>query len=118
MLKIMRANVRQKSPVYSYIFALDSPLSVHTAEIPFVFGNKETSPIKTTDLATAQKVQDEMTGAWIAFAKTGDPNTTNLKWEPYTNNGGATMIFDENTRLAYNHDKKLIQLLAPEYNWE
>ncbi len=53
-----------------------------------------------------------MTGAWLAFAKTGDPNTTNLKWEAYTNNGGATMIFDEDTRLVYNHDKKLIQLLA------
>lgn len=118
MLKIMRAKARQKSPVYSYIFALDSPLSVHTAEIPFVFGNKETSPIKTTDPAAAQKVQDEMTGAWIAFAKTGDPSTANLKWEAYTNSGGATMIFDENTRLAHNHDKKLIQLLAPEYDWE
>lgn len=118
MLKIMRAKAQQKSPVYSYIFALDSPLSVHTAEIPFVFGNKETSPIKTTDPAAAQKVQDEMTGAWIAFAKTGDPSTANLKWEAYTNSGGATMIFDENTRLVHNHDKKLIQLLAPEYNWE
>ncbi len=118
MLKIMRAKARQKSPVYSYIFSLDSPLSVHTAEIQFVFGNKETSPIKTPDLATTQKVQNEMTGAWLSFAKNGDPSTANLKWEAYTNNGGATMIFDENTRLAHNHDKKLIQLLAPEYNWE
>lgn len=118
MLKIMRAKARQKAPVYSYIFALNSPFSVHTAEIPFVFGNKETSPIKTTDPATAQKVQDEMTGAWIAFAKTGDTSTVSLKWEAYTNLGGATMIFDEDTRLVRNHDKKLIQLLAPEYNWE
>lgn len=83
-----------------------------------MFGNKETSPIKTTDPAAAQKVQDEMTEAWITFAKTGDPSTANLKWEAYTNSDGATMIFDENTRLARNHDKKLIQLLALEYNWE
>ena len=118
MLKIMRAKAEQKSPVYSYIFALDSPLSVHTAEIPFVFANMETSAIKTTDLTTAQKVQNEMSSAWISFAKTGNPSTQNLKWEAYTKDGGATMIFDENTRLVYNHDKNLIGLLAPEYNWE
>lgn len=118
MLKIMRAKARQKSPVYSYIFALDSPLSVHTAEIPFVFANADMALVKTTDSSAAKKVQDEMSDAWIAFAKNGDPSTVNLKWEAYTNAGGATMIFDENTRLARNHDKKLIQLIAPEYNWE
>ena len=78
----------------------------------------ETSAIKTADLSTAQKVQNEMSSAWISFAKTGNPSTQKLKWEAYTKDGGATMIFDENTRLVYNHDQKLIGLLAPEYNWE
>ena len=118
MLKIMRAKAKQSAPVYSYIFAFDSPLAVHTAEIPYVFSNVEMSTLETTDSGARERVQNDMSDAWIAFAKTGNPSTKNLVWKPYTNDEGATMLFDKESKLVYNHDKNLIQLIAPEYDWK
>jgi para-nitrobenzyl esterase len=37
---------------------------------------------------------DTMAGAFAAFAKTGNPTTPELPWEPYNSSARATMIFD------------------------
>ncbi|MCM1136805.1 MAG: carboxylesterase family protein [Clostridium sp.] len=101
------------APVYAYIFSYGS--SYHTAEIPFVFNNLARMG---NDNEAAQKLADTMSTAWLNFARTGDPNGGDLPdWEQYTREGGATMIFDIETYLTHNHDKELIALLAPDYEY-
>lgn len=103
------------APVYSYMFTWGT--SYHTAEIPFVFSNiDKVQP--SGDRAEAEKLSDIMSSAWINFAKTGNPNGSGVpNWEPYTRNGGAAMIFDNESYLTHNHDKELMSVLAPDYKF-
>ena len=43
----------------------------------------------------AQKVADAMSAAWIAFARTGDPNAPGVpEWPPFDSARRATMVFN------------------------
>ena len=126
MLKIMTHKADQDgAPVFAYVFTYGSPLAFHTAEIPFVFNNMDAaSPISAGGTKTeaekqaAARVADAMSSAWISFAKTGIPSAASLPaWEAYTRSGGATMILDAESSLVYGHDRNLIQILAPGYQW-
>jgi para-nitrobenzyl esterase len=56
--------------------------AAHTSEIPYVFDH---IAMKSGDFEGQDKaVSDAMAGAWVQFAKTGDPNHTHLpKWPAY-----------------------------------
>lgn len=121
ILKITAAKADQKSgDVYSYIFGYGSPFSFHTFEIPYVFNNAGTSVMGTisTDVEKDKKIAELMSGAWISFAKTGEPGTELTgKWDSYSRKNGAVMILDEKSILTHHHDEPLLKLLAPEYEW-
>jgi len=80
------------APVYMYLFTMESERypgfgSPHFMEVAYVFDNTADSP--NDELATI------MSEAWIAFARSGDPNHPGmLNWEPYTADNRATMFFD------------------------
>ena len=123
ILKIMEHKVAQGgAPVYAYLFSWDSPvmngiyMSYHTAEIPFVFHNIDKMEARIGDGRDARTLSDRMSDAWIHFARYGTPGTPDLpRWEPYTHQSGATMIFDTTIREGHHHDRELLQLLAPDY---
>lgn len=114
ILKIMAHKADQNgAPVYAYVFSWGT--SYHTAEIPFVFNNIDRVTV-SGDAEEAQRLADIMSQAWINFARTGNPNGDNIpNWVPYTREEGATMIFDNESYLTYNHDKELMSILAPDY---
>ena len=105
MLKIMSHKADQGGAnVYAYIFARDN--SFHGAEIPFAFRN--------TDDPLAEQVSQ----VWVNFARTGVPSAESLpQWEPYTREGGATMLLDDEPELVHHHDKELMELLVPDYTY-
>ena len=109
MLKIMSHKYDQKNgDVYAYVFTkqVGDRGSYHTAEIPFVFDNIDVN------------LANIMSEAWANFAKTGVPSANGLDtWEKYDRESMATMIFDDISYLAHNHDKKLISLLEPDYKY-
>ena len=60
----------------------------------------------------SEKLQDQMAGAWVAFAKTGNPGIDLLpEWPATTPDTVNTMIFDRECRLGANHDVELMDLL-------
>ena len=111
-------SAQQGAPVYMYMFAWESPVmdgilrSTHCMEIPFVFNNVVRHASMTGGGKAAQVLADKMSSAWLNFARTGNPNTEGLpEWEPYTADKGATMIFDNDCGMKYNHDKELLEVV-------
>ena len=108
ILKIMAHKADQGgAPVYGYVFTYGN--SFHGAEIPYVFDHPE-------DNEEQKALAAQVSQAWINFAKNGVPEADGMpEWEPYTREGGATMILDTQSKLVHNHDQKLLKILAPDY---
>jgi para-nitrobenzyl esterase len=93
------------APVYMYLFSYESDFiggllkAGHALEIPFVFDNVDGTPA-TGGRQDKYELAAQMSEAWAAFARTGDPGHPGIpKWEPYTADHRATMIFDTPCRL-------------------
>lgn len=105
--------------VYMYLFTWQSPIfdgdykAIHCMELPFVFNNISLWGEMTGGGKKAYALADKMSSAWIHFAKHGDPNHRGLpRWEPYTQENGATMFFDNKCCMRYHHDKELLEIIA------
>jgi para-nitrobenzyl esterase len=107
------------APVYMYLFAWQSPVNdgiykaMHCMELPFVFNNIDRCEEMTGGGRDAHALADKMSGAWINFAKTGNPNTTGLPtWPMFTAATGSTMIFDSQSRVANHPDAELLKIAS------
>ena len=96
-----------KAPVYMYRFQWYSPVSggrlraMHCMDIPFVFDNVDLCQTVVGGGADRQALADTMSQAWVAFARTGNPNHKGLpNWEPFTADQRATMIFNTECRAV------------------
>jgi para-nitrobenzyl esterase len=93
------------APVYLYYFRWESPVdggrlkSPHTIEIPFAFDNLKASRL-TAGSPQAPALADKVSDAWIAFARSGDPNTSKLpRWPPFRSANRPTMVFDNQSSV-------------------
>jgi para-nitrobenzyl esterase len=91
----------QKAPVYAYYFTWPSPVhdgklkAFHTLEIPFVLANVDEAKSMTGTGQDRYALQDKMSGAWAAFARTGNPNHKGLPtWPAFKMDSRSTMVFD------------------------
>jgi para-nitrobenzyl esterase len=83
---------------YSFDFAPGALGAAHAAEIAFVFSNATAS---ANARPGARAVEDAMSEAWIAFAKTGNPNHAGMPmWPTYDTATRAVMVFDATTAVA------------------
>ena len=106
------------APVYLYMFCWESPVldgilrSTHCMEIPFVFNNAGRHASMTGGGKQALELAAKMSHSWANFARTGNPNTEELpEWEEFDCTDRATMLFDNESRIAHNHDKELIDFI-------
>ena len=88
------------APVFMYLFEWQSDFmgglfkAAHALEIPFVFDGVDGAPI-TGARPDRPALADLMSEAWLAFARSGDPNHAALPaWKPYTAAHRDTLIFD------------------------
>lgn len=107
------------APVYMYLFTWSSPVndgiykSMHCMELPFVFDNISRCEEMTGGGKDAQTLADKMSRAWIAFARTGNPNHKGLpNWPAYKAETGATMLFDTNCQVKDHPDKDLLHIAS------
>jgi para-nitrobenzyl esterase len=97
----------QKAPVYMYYFTWRSPVrdgklkTFHTLEIPFVTDNVDNAPSMTGMGQDRYGLQDKMSAAWTAFARTGNPNHKGLpNWPKFDTAQRATMIFNNECKVV------------------
>lgn len=97
----------QKAPVYSYYFTWKSPVrdgklkAFHTLEIPFVLENVDNGKSMTGTGEDRYPLQEKMSGAWAAFARSGNPNHKGLaNWPAFHTTDRATMVFDNECKVV------------------
>jgi para-nitrobenzyl esterase len=102
-----RHAVAGKAATYMYRFNWQTPGfngkygCPHGAEIVFVTGDPSHMDVLTHNTPEAQALAAKVNAAWVAFAKTGDPNTAGLPhWEPYTADTRAVMFLDNQSTLV------------------
>lgn len=97
-----RKHAQGGAPVFMYRFDWLSPAwegrfrASHSYEIPFAFDNAQLCSDITGGTVEAVELGAKMSAAWIAFAKSGDPNHDGLPtWPEYTPDKRATMLFND-----------------------
>jgi para-nitrobenzyl esterase len=97
------------APVYMYYFTWRSPVrdgklkAFHTLEIPFVFENVDVGKAMTGTGQDRYALADKMSRAWVAFARTGNPNHKGLpNWPAFATDQRATMIFNNECKTVHD----------------
>jgi para-nitrobenzyl esterase len=118
VLQAERKAAQGAAPVYVYLLAWETPVdggrlrSHHALDLPLVFNNIETSRSMVGPGPEPQRVADQMSAAWVAFARSGDPNTDGLPpWRPYDLKNRATMIFNLNSYVQNDPYSEIRQIL-------
>jgi para-nitrobenzyl esterase len=101
-----RKAARGDAAVYMYRFDWYSPAgggrlrAMHCMDIPFVFETIDECRSIVGSGDDRRGLADRMSGAWVAFARTGNPNHPLLpKWEAFTAASRQTMMFGRECRL-------------------
>jgi para-nitrobenzyl esterase len=96
-----------KAPVYMYYFDWYSPVrqgkvrAMHGVELPFAFDHVDEVKFMVGTGKDRYALADRMSAAWVAFARSGNPNHKGLpKWQPFTAGERATMIFNNECRAV------------------
>jgi para-nitrobenzyl esterase len=95
------------APTFVFQFDWASPIdggkwgAHHGLDVPFVFDNAAITPHLVGSGAEQLALADLMSRSWIAFARTGRPQTSGLPaWPAYDLARRATMVFDARTRAV------------------
>ena len=107
------------APAYLYYFTWQAPvldgrpMAFHCSELAFCFDNTVRCENMTGRSPQAQVLADKVSGAWLHFARTGNPNHPGLpKWEPYTAEKKTTMVFDNICAARNNLDDNLQKVMS------
>jgi para-nitrobenzyl esterase len=114
-----------RGPVYLYYFRWETPVdggrlkSPHTIEIPFAFDNIRAAARLTGGGPEATALADRVSDAWIAFARTGDPNTSKLpRWPVFTSANRETMVIDNESSVQNDpiREQRMLMFRALNYS--
>jgi para-nitrobenzyl esterase len=105
--------------VYMYQFSRVTPFSrsswggaAHTAEIPFVFDHitPDGARFEAHDSVLARAIA----GAWVQFAKTGNPNGAGLpQWPPYRSPGYQILDYGDEITVSSNAQSRAVEFFQP-----
>ncbi|HET9359515.1 MAG TPA: carboxylesterase/lipase family protein [Vicinamibacterales bacterium] len=114
-----------RGPVFLYYFRWESPAdggrlkSPHTIEIPFAFDNVKAATRLTGGGPDAMALADRVSDAWIAFARTGNPDTPKLPhWPAFNAADRPTMVIDNTSRVEKDpiREQRLLMFRALNYS--
>jgi para-nitrobenzyl esterase len=95
-------------PNHTFVYRFDWPPPVpaspeiefgspHGAELAFMFGSQGWPEVYGTE-PVPRALTEQLMDAWLAFAKTGDPNHPNMSsWPAYDARDRSTMVFNTTT---------------------
>ncbi|KRC78445.1 carboxylesterase [Sphingomonas sp. Root241] len=121
---LIQAEERAKIGAPAWMYQLDFPApehngvlgAFHTLDIPLVFDNAAAPGSHTGTSPEARRLAGRMADAFIAFARTGDPNCASIPaWPKYELDRRLTMLFDADTRVVSDprREERLLWAVAP-----
>jgi para-nitrobenzyl esterase len=112
-----RKAAQNTAPAYMYLLAWETTAawgklrSPHALEIPLVFDNVDKAR-SFCGRNHPQVLADQMSEAWLAFARAGNPNTPALPdWPAYDVARRATMVFDLASKVVEDPYPKIRKAL-------
>ncbi len=107
-----RKSAQRAAPAYLYLFQWQTPVlggrlhSPHTIEIPFAYDNIAKAPTLLGTGRDLQPLADKVSGAWTAFARTGNPSQKGLPWPAYSVVERPTMVFNDECKIVNDPGKE------------
>lgn len=110
--QVIEADRRAAQPAGAaptWVFQFDWPTPIdggkwgahHGLDVPMIFNNAAITPQFVGTGADAVALADTMSSAWIAFARSGNPNVKGLAaWPAFDLSRRSTMVFDRDTRVV------------------
>jgi para-nitrobenzyl esterase len=102
-----------QAPAYLYYFTWRSPVhngqmkSYHTLDIPFVLYNIDVAASMTGSGQDRYTLAHQMSAAWAAFARTGNPNHSDLpKWPAFNTTDRSTMVFGGDSKVVNDPNRE------------
>ncbi len=108
-IRLLEKQSKHQSNSFNYILTWPSPMfegaigACHGLEIPFIFGTFDVPPMDdfTGKGPEVEAFSEKMMDAWIAFARTGNPNHEGIpEWAPYNVNTRTTMFFGKEVKTV------------------
>jgi para-nitrobenzyl esterase len=106
-----RKSAKRAAPVYMYSLAWETPAfegrlkAPHALDLSFVFDTTEVAEA-TAGAPGARELAAIMSASWIAFARSGKPQTDALpNWPAYSADQRAVMVFDRECRTVTDPDR-------------
>ena len=112
-LTFAKERAKAGGDTWNWMFNLEAPFNYgtvawHNAEECYVFHNAEYIEAQYIP-QVSERLQDQMAGAWVQFATTGDPNFELIpNWPKATADSVPTIRFDEVTDVKVDYDQKLM----------
>jgi para-nitrobenzyl esterase len=112
------------APVWLYELDWATPVdggkwgSPHSLDLAFVFDNVAKSEAMVGAGPEPQLLADQMSSAWIAFARSGNPSTVAAPaWPPFSAHERATMVFNTTSRVVndFRGDERVLLASLPPY---
>jgi para-nitrobenzyl esterase len=118
VLQAERKAEQDSAPVYVYLLAWETKADEgrlrahHALDVPLVFNNIEGMRAMVGPGPEPQRIADLMSAAWIAFARTGNPNTDELPpWPAYDLKNRSTMIINLNSEMQQDPYSEIRRIL-------
>lgn len=96
-----------KASVYKYYFQWHSPVrngvlrAMHTMDIPFLFDNIDIAKTEVGSGPERQPLADKMCAAYVAFARTGNPNHPGIpNWPAFNTQERPTMVWNNECQVV------------------
>jgi para-nitrobenzyl esterase len=103
---------------WQYLFAWRTPMlegrpkTFHSCEIAFAFDNADLCVNQTGGGPAALALARQVSGAWLSFARAGDPNHAGLpRWPAFAPNH-PTLVFDERCGVTADPEAEGRRLIA------
>lgn len=93
--------------IYHFTHSLSSGLpallgATHALEIPFVFNNTHLELYGASAVAADETLAEQMSDAWISFARSGSPSLESLEWSPYHVETSTQTSIDEGRVMLWS----------------